>query len=300
MVKIKRKPRAQNDTKSNNPKNENANDDKTIENTQITNNDEKPDQNSNLPSENTNNENQKNTTYTNENKLDELIENELSNFEVVDYIPIKDTEETPDETTIEKVDKSDEINKLKMDNGVDKEYVKKIEIKKRALEKIAPKTTDDCLIKALLDYVFYVYFLILTILFIKVKEINFTEKSEIVSEFIESVKPQLDDIKLQIEKFLSIHMPKQYEKLTKLNDVSFIIGLMTITLSFYGVCSDINNEYGYGKKKSKKQNKQTNTTKNKPSEIPSENNVQSRPVANNNSVQKQDNNDVSELLDIFV
>jgi len=97
-----------------------------------------------------------------------------------------------------------------------------------SIEKEAPKSADECKLSALLDYFFFFYFMGLSLLY---KELR--DKGKFVNNFIEKNKQAIEEIKLRFERFLANNLPKTYEKLIKMDDYMFIIGIGMLTINFH-------------------------------------------------------------------
>jgi hypothetical protein len=92
----------------------------------------------------------------------------------------------------------------------------------------APKSANECMLSALLDYFFFFYFMTLALMY---KELR--NKGKFVKEFIEKNKTVMDEIKVRFERFLANNMPNTYEKLIKVDDYAFIFGIAMLTINFH-------------------------------------------------------------------
>jgi len=92
----------------------------------------------------------------------------------------------------------------------------------------APKSANDCKLSALLDYFFFFYFMGLALMY---KELR--DKGKFVKEFIKKNKQAINEIKLRFERFLANNLPSAYEKLIKVDDYAFILGIAMLTINFH-------------------------------------------------------------------
>jgi len=87
---------------------------------------------------------------------------------------------------------------------------------------------NECKLTALLDYFFFIYFMVMALFYKELKD-----KVKFVNNFIEKNKQVIDEIKLRFERFLANNLPKTYKKLIKFEDYTFIFGIAMLTINFH-------------------------------------------------------------------
>ena len=133
-----------------------------------------------------------------------------------------DESESESESSEEEETEEEEFKDIDVDN-IDEDF----DIGEDKTDK-APKSANDCKLSALLDYFFFFYFMGLALMY---KELR--DKGKFVKEFIEKNKKAIEEIKLRFERFLSTNLPSAYEKLIKVDDYAFILGIAMLTINFH-------------------------------------------------------------------
>ncbi|NPA63038.1 MAG: hypothetical protein GXN95_05755 [Methanococci archaeon] len=106
-----------------------------------------------------------------------------------------------------------------------------------SMEKEPPKSADECKLSAILDYAFFFYFMMFALFYKELKN-----KAKFVKDFIEKNKQAIDEIKIRIERVLANTLPKTYEKLIKLDDYAFILGILMLTVNFHIEVQEVINQ----------------------------------------------------------
>ncbi|ACX72889.1 hypothetical protein Metvu_1031 [Methanocaldococcus vulcanius M7] len=162
-----------------------------------------------------------------ENKKLENKENEsLEDSQNLENIALEELK------SMNKSEDSDEENEERMENKEDEEEFGDISFDDDeidfSMEKEPPKSADECKLSAILDYAFFFYFMMFALFYKELKN-----KAKFVKNFIEKNKQAIDEIKIRIERVLANTLPKTYEKLIKLDDYAFILGILMLTVNFH-------------------------------------------------------------------